>query len=74
MEANPSIPCHHCQQAMRLVQTVDHGPLMREIFLCMRWGRVRSRSTNPTGDEFFLQLVVNMVWTIGRICHSPIPK
>ena len=49
MEANPSIPCHHYQQAMRLVQTVDHGPLMREIFLCMRCGRVRSIDKSDGG-------------------------
>ena len=55
MEANPTIPCHH-SAAHQVFQTVDRGPFMREILLCMRCGGF-APSTNQTGAEFSLHIV-----------------
>ena len=52
MEANPTIPCHHCQRPMRLFQTVDRGPLIRSSCVCAAGGF--APSTNQTGAEFSL--------------------
>jgi hypothetical protein len=55
MEANPTIPCHHCQRPMRLFQTVDRGPLIGSSCVCAAGGF--APSTNQTGAEVTLHIV-----------------